>query len=196
MLNPNCSTIVCKLPSTSNYKTAEALALKIDASNLDNKIKEKTKGILIEWSYDCQGEVDTASYPNYGIDWFLERADALKKIFKKWKEFPEILCVDNCGGGGNWDYIESSWRIAKLYAVGKFTKDEAMKFDKKLWEFGQDPVLTNECEKCLEENQIKKDCKEYVKRVVGECEGEHLETPNEILTRMEGDVDNDTKPKL
>jgi len=112
------------------------------------------------------------------------------------KDFPDVEFADNLGGGGNWDYVEASWRIAKLCAVGKFTEQKAKDFDKMLWEFGEDPVLIDECEECLEKNKIKKECKEYVKRVVGECKGKFKETPTDILTKMEKEVEHDLKSKL
>ena len=197
MLNPNCSTIVCKLPTVSTIKKAERICKKIEASNLDDKTKEITKEILVEWSYnEYRLEVDTASYPNDAIDCFIEKADEFKKQFKKLEDFPDLYCEDNSGGGGNWGYTEASWRIARLYAFGKFTKESAMKFDKRLWEDGQDPILVDECEQCLKENKINKECKEYVRRVVGECKGIHHETPYAILTKMENEVDHATKSKL
>lgn len=178
-------------------KQAEKIIKKLEDSNLDNKTKDTAKVMIAEWAYgDWQVEIDTSSYPNDAIECFLDKAESLKQQCKKLKDFPAAYCADNLGGGGNWDYVENAWRIAVLYAVGKFTKEEAMEFDKKLWEFGEDPVLIDECEECLDKNKINTDCKDYVKRIVGDCEGIHKETPPDELTRMEAEVNNDTKPKL
>lgn len=185
ILNPNCSTIVCALPTIGNVKTAEKILAKLYKSDLDQKTKDDMKNILYEWSYDERYEVCTESYPNGAIDDFMHCAEQLKNDFTDFKSFPEPRYVDNLGGGGHWEYVEMCWRIAKLYAFGKLTEDEAKEMDEAN---GTGPVLNDECEDCLKKNNIRKDCRDYVKRMVGECEGIRERSVNEKVGRLESEV--------
>jgi hypothetical protein len=148
ILNPSCSVIVCKVP-----------------------IYEKGK-----FNYGDKEEFPTDSYPNGAIDYFIEIIKETKnKGIKDIKAIPDLEYVDNLGGGGNWDYVEKSWQIAKLCGAGILSEEKAMKLDDDTWGKGADPVLIKECERCFNEKP-NNNCENIVKRLVGECEGKFEKT--------------------
>jgi hypothetical protein len=179
-------------------KKARAVLQDIEDSNMSKITKDGLKEIVAEWSFNDRFEIGTDMYPNDAIDIFLSKAKEMKKGVKTIKDFPELGCVDNSGGGGNWDYVEASWKIAQLYALNKFeSEDKAKDFDKLLWEEGNDPVLTDDCKSCIEKNELKTDCRDYVKRVVGECKGINRKTPFDTLSEMMKEAESRVvKPKL
>jgi hypothetical protein len=119
-LNPNCSTIVCSLPTRSSLKKAKEILNAIETTNLPKKSKAELKEIIIEWEYCDRIEIGTDMYPNNAIDIFIGKAKELVKNVSKMKDFPDLSCVDNAGGGGNWDYVEASWETAQLHAMKQF----------------------------------------------------------------------------
>jgi hypothetical protein len=197
-LNPNCSTIVCSLPTVMSLKKAKAMLKDIEDSNMTKSAKDGLKEVIAEWSFNDRFEIGTDMYPNEAIDIFLSKAKELAKGAKTIKDFPQLGCVDNAGGGGNWDYVEASWEVAQLYALKKFENEEKAKdFDKLLWEEGNDPVLVDECKICIDDNKLRTECRDYVKRVVGECKGINRKTPFDTLAEMMKEAEsNVVKPKL
>jgi hypothetical protein len=181
-----------------SLKKAKAMLKEIEGSDMKQSAKDGLKEVVAEWSFNDRFEIGTDMYPNDAIEIFLPKAKELGKGAKTIKDFPELGCVDNAGGGGNWDYVEASWQVAQLYALKKFENAEkAKEFDKLLWEEGNDPVLVDECKICIEDNKIKNECRDYVKRVVGECKGINRKTPFDTLAEMMKEAEsNVVKPKL
>ena len=192
ILNPNCSTIVCALPTYSSIKAAEKMLADIYKSDMDQKVKDDLKDVLYEWSYDNRQEVCTESYPDGTLEVFIDSAQDLKNHIKNIKDFPEPRYVDNLGGGGHWELVEQVWIIAKLVAFGKITMDEAINYDKNIG--GQE--LTDECRTCLKKGKLDKDCTEYVRRVVGECQGKFKKSTGEQLRELEREVVQECSTKL
>jgi hypothetical protein len=187
LLNPNCSTIVCALPTYGSIETAEEILADIYKSDMSDKTKAKLKDVLYEWSYDERQEVCTESYPDGTLESFIWHADELKKHIPNIKDLPEPRYVDNLGGGGHWEVVELAWMIAKLQVFGKITMDEATEMDKNI---GYTPLLLDECDRCLNKKPDI-NCKEYVKRVVGECEGRFEQTLKEKLEKMIDEVEQE-----
>jgi hypothetical protein len=191
LLNPNCSEIVCSLPTLGSMKIAKKMMKEIIASDIKDKTKNSLVDIVNEWSHEDIYNVGTDSYPNGAIESFLDKADALKKQISDYKDMPDLRYVDNNGGGGHFEYVEASWKLAKLAAFGKFTKDEAIKFDEGMW--SDEQKLIDVCQECLnKEADIK--CSEYVKRMVGECKGKYTEKKIDSLDKMEKEMLHATKP--
>jgi hypothetical protein len=143
ILNPSCSTIVCRVP-----------------------IYERGK-----FNYGDGEEFSTDMYPNGAINSFIEKIKEMKNNgLKNIDVIPDLEFVDNEGGGGHWDYVEKSWQIAQLYGAGILSEEKAMELDDDAWCKGTELIMMEKCQKCFEEYP-KKECENIVKRLVGECKG-------------------------
>jgi hypothetical protein len=142
---------------------------KIFKSNIGLKTKHALKAMLEDWSYQEFIDVGNSSYPTGVIERFMEITEDLSKKIKNIKDFPTLCILENTDGDEN--YMDGAYNIAKLYAFKKLTKKEAKSLDKKIWKEGYIAELKTRCYVCLNKNKINTKCKEYVKRVVGECEG-------------------------
>jgi hypothetical protein len=187
LLNPSCSTIVCALPTYRNLEMAKDILAEVQKSNLSDSVKSQLKEVMNEWSYDERQEVCTEAYPDGTLESFVWHADELKKHIPNIADFPEPRYVDNLGGGGHWEVVEIAWMIAKLQVFGKITEDEAKKMDDCM---GDMPSLLTDCNNCL--NKMPDiNCKEYVKRIVGECEGKFEKSLKEKLQELINEVENE-----
>ena len=192
LLNPNCSTIVCALPTYRNIKIAEKILDELLKLDMKDETRNELRNVLYEWSYDERYEISTESHNTGAIDDFIRCAEQLKKDMPDIKNFPEPRYVDNLGGGGHWESVETCWKIAKLYVFGKLTEDEARKLDDMN---GCGPLLLEECEKCLKDKPVET-CTECVKRIVGECKGRFGQSVAEKIKSMEREAINAIEPKL
>jgi hypothetical protein len=157
ILNPNCSSIVCRIPYYKNGK-------------FDFPVDE-----------DDNAEFITDTYPNGTIEHFTSVIKEMKKDgVKKMSDIPFPEFVDNLGGGGHWECIEVSWKLALLYGAGVFSEEKVMKMDDKSWSEGDHKEMFETCKICLEEKPDKK-CENYVHRMVGECEGRFKQSLNEYI---------------
>jgi hypothetical protein len=117
MIYPNCSEIVWK----------------INGTNVKRSKKKKILDSLEGQSKLNKFETDTATYPNSCLSnmiWEMERA---KNDGAKLDEM-SLVYVDNCGGGGNWDYVEKCFDVAMDFMKGKIGKSEAESREDKLWD--------------------------------------------------------------
>jgi hypothetical protein len=179
------------LPTYRSIKIAEEILAEVQKSNLNDSIKSQLKEVMYEWSYSERQEVCTESYPDGTLESFVWHADELKKHIPNIKDFPEPRYVDNLGGGGHWELVELVWMIARLQVFGKITEDEAIELDKNI---GSTPSLLDECDRCLNKKP-EIDCKDYVKRVVGECEGRFEQSLKEKLEKMINEVEGECLTK-
>lgn len=103
ILNPNCSEIVWRL---KGYRRAGRNEFIVDTS----------MGDAVEHLY--------------AMTELLEEA---KDIGKKKIDTLDIVYVDNEGGGGNWDYVEMLFKIAKAVASGKISSEKGNEIADKAW---------------------------------------------------------------
>jgi len=125
--------------------------------------------------------IHTDNYPNGAIDMFLDEVEQYPqaKGTKDMSIFPELEYVENNGGGGDWEYVELCWSIAKLYGIGMVkTREEAIELDE------GEPTMEPKCTTCLKEKEPNQSCKDFVKRVVGECKGKFQETAAQKVKRL------------
>ena len=111
ILNPNCSEIVWKL-------------------KIDKSAKEKIIDALENIEKETL-ETDTASFPNNCLNNmidFLEKVKGNDNINKV-----ELIYMGNLGGGGNWNFVEECFNIAKRYVKGEITRKKAEKLESKFW---------------------------------------------------------------
>ena len=105
ILNPNCSEIVWRLNVPENTKKAILRSLE---------------------GKDISFETDTSVRPNGCLE---EMFELLEDVDVEDVEECSIEFIENCGGGGDGDYIEECLEIAKKYKKGEITKKEADKLD-------------------------------------------------------------------
>jgi hypothetical protein len=176
-LNPNCSEIICRLPTLASFKRSREL--------LESCYKETHRDFRLA----------TNTYPNGALETFIAEAKRFLKVVGNISEFPELGFVDNIGGGGHFESVEASWKVAQLYVWGMFKDWEAAnEFDDKL--DCNERIIIDACKACLNNNNIDAKCSEYVRRVIGECEGISKETYKGRLQKMLEEAENVHKPKL
>lgn len=110
ILNPSCSEIVWRLsiPATTKEKILKAL--------------EGEEEVY---------RTETDTFPNGCLSNMIN----LLKEAKGERNINEIglIFIDNIGGGGNGQFVEDCFNIAKIYLEGKITKKEAEKLENKCW---------------------------------------------------------------
>ena len=121
ILNPNCSEVVWRLDLPEKRTT-----------------KEKIVDALMEVGIGNQSETDTASYPNECVETMIDIFKEAKEQGVEPKEI-ELTLIDNIGGGGNSDFVESCFAIALEHVKGKITKKQALAKEEKLWNGEEDP---------------------------------------------------------
>ncbi len=112
ILNPSCSEIVWRL-------------------NIDKSTKQKIMDEL-EGNDGETNETGTDTFPNDCLNdmiMFLEEAKENGKDINN----VEVEYVDSPGGGGNWDFVESCFEIAKAHIKKKITSEEARKLEEDCW---------------------------------------------------------------
>lgn len=134
MLNPNCSEIVWRL----NIKRSGKNEYSTDTSTYPND----SLNIMIDLLEEAKGNIKG------------ETKDLRKKIVKALEGIKdvEIEFVDNSGGGGHWDTVEKTFKIAKACVQGKITREKAEELDKKCWDndgFDVDKVLNPNCSEAV-----------------------------------------------
>ena len=127
ILNPSCSEIIWRL-------------------NIDKSTKEK---IIDELEGNEGGTcgTQTDSFPNSCLTDIIILLEEAKEIGKDINNV-EIEYVDNSGGGGNWDFVEDCFKIAKAYIKGKISRKKADELEEKIWN-GDDIDIELELNKCI-----------------------------------------------
>ncbi len=112
ILNPSCSEIVWRL-------------------NIDKSTKEK----IIDELGGNDGETSKTQTDNFPNDCLADIIMLLREAKEDGKDINnvEIEYVDNSGGGGNWDFVEDCFEIAKAYLKGKISRKEADKLEEDIW---------------------------------------------------------------
>ncbi len=112
MLFPSCSEITWRL-------------------NIDKSTKEKIIDEL-EGNEGETCETGTDSFPNgclSDIIMFLEESKEDNKDINN----VELEFIENCGGGGNWEFVENCFEIAKAYIKGKISRKRADELEESDW---------------------------------------------------------------
>ncbi len=111
-LFPSCSEIIWRL-------------------NIDKSTKEK---IIDELEGNEGGTcgTQTDSFPNGCLGDIIMLLEEAKEDGKDIKNV-EIEYVDNRGGGGNWDFVEECFEIAKAHIGGKISRGKADELEEKIW---------------------------------------------------------------
>ena len=120
VLYPNCSEIVWRLDLPEKRTT-----------------KEKIVDTLMEVDIFNKVETDTSSFPNGCLEDMMDIIEEAKKQGVALKEI-ELTLLDNIGGGGNAEFVESCFAIALEHAEGKITRKQAEDKESKLWEGEED----------------------------------------------------------
>lgn len=111
MIFPNCSTIVWKL-----------------------KMETTTKEKIIKALEGKDGETfstQTDTFPNGCLGDMLMLFEEVKE--KDNLNEIELVFVDNIGGGGNGEFVENCFEIAKRYLRGEVTKKQAKELERRDW---------------------------------------------------------------
>ncbi len=117
ILNPSCSEIVWRL-------------------NIDKSTKEKIIDELEENEGGTCG-TQTDGFPNSCLDDIITLFEEAKENGKDINKV-ELEYVDNCGGGGNWDFVENCFEIAKVYLEGRISREKADKLEEDYWNKGDE----------------------------------------------------------
>ncbi len=131
ILNPSCSEVVWRL-------------------NIDKSTKEK---IIDEFEGNEGGTcgTQTDSFPNGCLGDIIILLEEAKEDGKDINNV-EIEYVDNSGGGGgNWDFVENCFEIAKVYLEGRISRERADKLEEDYWNKGDEMDME------LELNSFKED---------------------------------------
>jgi len=72
------------------------------------------------------GEVQTDMYPNGALRQMLA-------IAEEYGYLPPLEILDNIGGGGHAEYIESVYQVAEAVVNGIITKEEGYKLEECIW---------------------------------------------------------------
>ncbi len=112
ILNPNCSEIVWKL----NVETTTKRKI---LRTLENKGGET-----------C--ETDTANFPNGCLGNMINLLEEAKEDCGDINRI-ELIFIDNLGGGGNGQFVEDCFNIAKRYLNKEITRKQAEKLERNLW---------------------------------------------------------------
>jgi len=115
MLYPNCSEVVWRLDLPDKRTD-----------------KEKILDTLMEIDISNKVETDTSSFPNGCVDIMINILEEAQKQGVTLKEI-ELTILDNLGGGGNAEFVESCFAIALEHAEGKITRKQAEDKESKLW---------------------------------------------------------------
>ena len=76
-------------------------------------------------------EIFTDTYPNDAVKMFVRW---LKENRKYYDDDVELEFLDDIGGGGNWDYVETCYKIAKAVYNKKITLKKGLELERKAWE--------------------------------------------------------------
>ena len=82
--------------------------------------------------YSRKHETWTDSYPNGALQTALTSIKALTKDKNKIDQI-SFIELDNLGGGGNYEYVQDSFEIAKRVAKGELTLKQAQTEDRESW---------------------------------------------------------------
>jgi hypothetical protein len=178
-----------------SIKKARSILARIDKAEIEEKLKKDIVEYIDGNKDSEQWSVMTDSgYPEWLIECLTSHARSLLPVVDSFSEFPELGCVV---GEGDWDSVERVWDVAKLRVWNVIESDEdAADLDKCLWD--EEPPLAEECRLCLKKENVKTDCDQYVRFVVGECKGKRDEnvSAEEVLNRLLKEAKNVPKSKL
>jgi len=151
ILNPNCSEVAVRLPLEAAIEDKNDILLKLEKTNLDEETKNKLCRILDASIY----EEDGWSWLTDSLDPGIVLDDMLSGLgewsTRKPDDIPELKFTgDDGGGGGDYDYVEKVYDIARMVAAGHLTREQAEYLDNILWENGSEKAerVDLEIERC------------------------------------------------